>query len=48
MFLIDQLPAGKIAVYVFLEMIALGFALEAVAAFVRGDRWIARVRARPL
>jgi len=31
--LIDQLPAGKIAVYVFLEMIALGFALEAVAAF---------------
>src|SRR5262249_8513600 len=33
LFLIDQLPAGKIAVYVFLEMIALGFALEAVAAF---------------
>jgi len=27
---------------------ALGFAVEAVATFVRGDRWIARVRARPL
>src|SRR5262245_41332385 len=33
LFLIDQLPARKTAVYVFLEMIALGFALEAVAAF---------------
>ncbi len=28
LFLIDQLPAGKIAVYVFLEMIALGLLLK--------------------
>jgi hypothetical protein len=37
--MIDDLPTGRVAVYIFLEMIALGFALEAVAAFMRGDVW---------
>jgi hypothetical protein len=35
----DELPSGDKAVYIFLEMIALGFALEAVASFMRGDVW---------
>ncbi|HEV1995785.1 MAG TPA: hypothetical protein VGR03_15745 [Candidatus Acidoferrum sp.] len=35
----DELPSGDKAVYIYLEFIALGFALEAVAAFVRGDGW---------
>jgi hypothetical protein len=38
-FMPDELPSGVKAVYIFLEMIALGFALEAVAAFMRGDVW---------
>lgn len=37
--MIDSPPSGGLAVYIFLEMIALGFALEAVAAFMRGDSW---------
>jgi hypothetical protein len=35
----DELPSGDKAVYIFLEMIALGFALEAVASFMRNDVW---------
>jgi hypothetical protein len=35
----DELPSGDKAVYIFLEMIALGFALEAVASFMHGDVW---------
>ncbi len=35
----DELPSGSKAIYIFLEMIALGFALEAVTAFMRGDVW---------
>ena len=35
----DEVPSTKLAVYLFLEMIALGFALEAVAAFMRGAEW---------
>jgi hypothetical protein len=35
--MLDDLPNPRLAVYIFLEMIALGFALEAVAAFMRGD-----------
>jgi hypothetical protein len=35
--MIDDLPNSRIAIYILLEMIALGFALEAVAAFARGD-----------
>lgn len=35
----DEFPSGDKAVYIFLEMIALGFALEAVASFMRGDVW---------
>jgi len=35
----DEVPSGNKAVYTYLEFIALGFALEAVAAFVRGERW---------
>jgi hypothetical protein len=38
-FMADELPSGNKAVYIFLEMIALGFALEAVAALMRGDVW---------
>jgi hypothetical protein len=38
--MIDSLPSAKLAVYIFLEMIALGFALEAVAALMRGDHWL--------
>src|ERR1039458_7885766 len=38
-FMSDELPSGDKAVYIFLEMIALGFALEAVAALMRGDVW---------
>jgi hypothetical protein len=41
--MIDDLPNSRLAVYIFLEMIALGFALEAVAAFARGDsvlKWV--------
>ena len=33
----DELPSGTRAVYIYLEMIALGFALEGVAAFMRGE-----------
>jgi hypothetical protein len=35
----DDLPSRDKAVYIFLEMIALGFALEAVASLMRGDVW---------
>ena len=35
----DELPSGDKAVYVILEMIALGFILEAVPSFMRGDVW---------
>lgn len=35
----DELPSGDKAVYIFLEMIALGFALEAVTSFMHGDIW---------
>jgi hypothetical protein len=35
----DEPPSGGKVVYVFLEMIALGFVLEAVSAFMRGDVW---------
>jgi hypothetical protein len=41
--MIDEVPSTKLAVYLFLEMIALGFALETVAAFARGDsifKWV--------
>jgi hypothetical protein len=41
--MVDDLPNPRLAVYIFLEMIALGFALEAVAAFMRGDaawKWV--------
>jgi uncharacterized membrane protein len=37
--MLDDLPNPRLAVYLFLEMIALGFALEAVAAFMRGESW---------
>jgi Na+-transporting NADH:ubiquinone oxidoreductase subunit NqrB len=37
--MLDGLPNARLAVYIFLEMIALGFALEAVAALMRGDGW---------
>lgn len=37
--MLDDLPNPRLAVYIFLEMIALGFALEAVAALMRGDDW---------
>jgi hypothetical protein len=39
LFMLDDLPNPRLAVYIFLEMIALGFALEAVAALMRGDDW---------
>jgi hypothetical protein len=37
--MLDEVPTGDKAVYIFLEMTALGFVLEAVAALVRGDAW---------
>jgi hypothetical protein len=37
--MVDEVPSTKLAVYLFLEMIALGFALEAVSAFMRGADW---------
>src|SRR6266853_5658978 len=37
--MLDDLPNPRLAVYIFLEMIALGFALEAVAALMHGDSW---------
>src|SRR5713101_7696045 len=37
--MIDGLPTARLAVYIFLEFIALGFALEAVAAFMHGEIW---------
>src|SRR5260370_11429669 len=37
--MLDDLPNARLAVYIFLEMIALGFALEAVAALMHGDSW---------
>jgi hypothetical protein len=37
--MIEDLPTGRLAVYLFLEMIALGFALEAVNALMRED-WL--------
>ncbi len=37
--MIDEVPSAKLAVYLFLEMIALGFALEAVTAFMHGTEW---------
>jgi hypothetical protein len=36
---IDDLPTARLAVYIFLEFIALGFALEAVASFMHGESW---------
>jgi hypothetical protein len=38
-FLSDELPSTGRGVYLFFEFIALGFALEAVAAFVRRESW---------
>jgi hypothetical protein len=37
--MLDDIPRGDIAIYVFLEMVALGFVLDAVDAFMRGDPW---------
>jgi len=37
--MLDEAPSGKLAVYIFLEMIALGFVLEAVASIMRGESW---------
>jgi hypothetical protein len=37
--MLDEAPSAKLAVYIFLEMIALGFALEAVASLMRGESW---------
>src|SRR5216683_8191372 len=37
--MLDDLPNARLAVYIFLEMIALGFTLEAVAALMHGDSW---------
>src|SRR5580700_12080346 len=37
--MLDSVPWGDLAVFGFLEMVALGFVLEAVAAFERGDHW---------
>jgi hypothetical protein len=37
--MLDDLPNPRLAVYIFLEMIALGFALEAVGALMHGDNW---------
>jgi hypothetical protein len=38
-FMSDEFPSGDKAVYIFLEMIALGFALGAVESLLRGDVW---------
>jgi hypothetical protein len=35
----SELPTGDLAVYIFLEFFALGFALEAVWAFVHDPVW---------
>jgi hypothetical protein len=37
--MLDDIPRGDIAIYVFLEMVALGFVLDAVDALMRGDPW---------
>jgi hypothetical protein len=37
--MIDNLPTARLAVYIFLEFIALGFALEAVTSFMHGENW---------
>jgi len=37
--MIDDLPTARLAVYIFLEFIALGFALEAVTSFMHGENW---------
>jgi len=37
--MLDDVPAGDLAVFGFLEMLALGFVLEGVAAFMRADHW---------
>jgi len=37
--MLGDLPNPRLAGYIFLEMIALGFALEAVAALMRGADW---------
>lgn len=38
--MLDDIPRGDLAVYVFLEMVALGFVLEAVSSFAHGDHWV--------
>lgn len=38
--MLDDVPQGDIAIYVFLEMVALGFVLEAVSSLARGDHWL--------
>ena len=41
--MLDDIPRGDIAIYVFLEMVALGFVLDAVDALMRGDprrKWV--------
>jgi hypothetical protein len=37
--MLDDIPRGDLAVYVFLEMVALGFVLDSVDSFLRGDHW---------
>jgi hypothetical protein len=37
--MVDELPSSDKVVYLFLEMIALGFALEAVSSFMHGVSW---------
>jgi len=37
--MVESLPTARLAVYIFFEFIALGFALEAVSSLMRGDDW---------
>jgi hypothetical protein len=37
--MLDGIPRGDLAIYVFLEMIALGFVLDAADVFMRGGPW---------
>ena len=38
--MLDDIPRGDLAVYVFLEMVALGLFFEAVSSFAHGDHWV--------